>query len=177
MSDTVYSEADVIRHALATGGFRRPSANGRPVLDDFCDIVNCVMWLQILAVPRIFCCMTRMPPREHLVRLIDIFLAYVSHDGRYATPDFEPVPYETREPLALKLRELLEAWTPPELPAEITEAARALLYAEGMSPPPGGWDSAPDPDRRPEEYLLWPEGVPALMARERGEPSDEGDAR
>ena len=176
MSDTVYSESDIIRRALATGGFKQPSANGRPVLDDFADVANCIMWLQTLAVPRIFRGMIRTPPREHLVRLVDIFLAYVRHDGRYATPDFEPVQYETREPLALKLRELLEAWTPPELPAEITEAARALLYAEGMNPA-GGWDSLSDPDFRPEEHLLWPEGVPALMARDQGEPSDEGDAR
>jgi hypothetical protein len=162
MSDTVYSDADILRHALATGF--TISANGRPVLDDFVDVVNCINWLQILAVPRIFRGMTRMPPREHLVRQIDIFIAYVRHDGRYASPEFEPVPYETREPLALKLRELLEGWTPPELPAEITEAARALLHAEGMSPTPGGWDNAPDPFMRPEEYLLWPEGVPALMS-------------
>jgi hypothetical protein len=98
------------------------------------------------------------------LRLIDIYIAYVRHDGRYVGPDFEPVPYENREPLALKLRELLKAWTPPELQAEITEAARTLLHAEGRSPPPGGWDNAPDPDMRPEEYLLWPEGVPALMS-------------
>jgi hypothetical protein len=174
MSDTVYSEADIMRHALATGF--TVSANGRPVLDDFADVANCIMWLQTLAVPRIFRGMTRRPPREHLVRLVDIFIAYVRHDGRYPTPDFEPVPYETREPLALKLRELLEAWTPPDLPAEVTEAARALLYAEGMNPA-GGWDSLSDPDFRPEEHLLWPEGVPALMARDQGEPSDEGDAR
>jgi hypothetical protein len=176
MSDTVYSEADVIRHALATGGFKRPSANGRPVLDDFGDVVNTITWLQVFAIPHIFCSMNRMPPREHLERLVDIYIKYVRHDGRYMSPEFEPVPYERREPVALKLRELLEAWTPPDLPAEITEAARALLYAEGMNPA-GGWDSLSDPDFRPEEHLLWPEGVPALMARDQGEPSDEGDAR
>ena len=163
MSDKVYTFEDVCRHAAATGGFKSASNNGRPVLDDFTDVANCIMWIEILAVPRIFRGMTRMPPREHLLRLIDIYIAYVRHDGRYAGGDFEPVPYETREPLALKLRELLEAWTPPELPAEITETARALLYAEGMSPP-GGWDNVPDPDMRPEEFLLWPEGVPALMS-------------
>jgi hypothetical protein len=166
MSDEVYSENDVLQHALATGF--KASAGGRPVLDDFADVANCIMWLQVLAVPRIFRVMTRMPPREHLVHLIDILIGYVRHDGRYATPKFEPVPYETREPLALKLRGLLEAWTPPELPAEITETARALLHAEGMNPPAGGWENAPDPDMRPEEYLLWPEGVPALMSPKSG---------
>jgi hypothetical protein len=70
----------------------------------------------------------------------------------------------TREPLALKLRGLLAAWTPPELPTEITQTTRALLHAEGMSPPPGGWDNAPDPEMQPEQFLLWPEGVPALMS-------------
>ncbi|NUQ73071.1 MAG: hypothetical protein HUU21_05905 [Polyangiaceae bacterium] len=164
MSDTIYSEEDVIRHALATGGFSSPSANGRPVLDDFVDVANCVMWLTVLAAPHIFRSMTRMPPREHVARLVDIYIEYVRHDGRYVGADFEPVPYETREPLALKLRDLIATWTPPELPADIIEAARALLHAEGMNPPAGGWDNTPDPDVRPEEFLLWPEGVPALMS-------------
>lgn len=166
MSDKIYSENDVIQHALATG--YKASANGRPVLDDFADVANSVMWLQVLAVPRIFRSMTRMPPREHIERLVAIYLEYVRHDGRYVGAEFEPVPYETREALALKLRELLSSWSPPELPTEITETARALLYAEGMNPPAGGWDNAPNPDMRPEEYLLWPEGVPALISPKSG---------
>ena len=57
----------------------------------------------------------------------------------------------------------LQAWSPPELPGGITEAVRAVLHAEGMNPA-GGWDNLTDPDMRPEEFLLWPEGVPALMS-------------
>ncbi len=55
------------------------------------------MWLHVLASPRTFCGMNRTPPREYLERLIDIYIAYVRHDGRYMGPDFEPVPYEARD--------------------------------------------------------------------------------
>lgn len=168
MSDIIYSESDIIRHALATG-FQSPSSNGRPVLDDEGDAINSITWLQVLAVPRIFSGMNRMPPREHVLRMVDAYIEYVKHDGRYMSPDFEPVPYERREPLALKLRELLSSWTPPELPTEITEAARTLLYAEGLNPAEG-WDDLSDPDFQPEKHLLWPEGVPALMSRDPDEP-------
>jgi hypothetical protein len=91
--------------------------------------------------------------------MLDLYIAYVGHDGRYHQPMFEPVPYERRPPLAAKLRALLEAWTPPELPSEITDAARELLYAEGLNLK---WDNLTtrvmDPD-----FLLWPEGIPALL--------------
>ena len=170
----MYSDVDILQHAMRTG--YTASSNGRPVLNDEADVVNTVTWLQVLAIPRIFCSMNRMPPREHILHLVDIYIEYVRHDGRYMGADFEPVPYETREPLALKLRELLSSWIPPELPTEITEAARALLYAEGLNPA-GGWDTLSDPEFLPEEHLLWPEGVPALMSRDRGEPSGEDALR
>ncbi|MEO7592267.1 MAG: hypothetical protein ABI134_13715, partial [Byssovorax sp.] len=84
-----------------------------------------------------------------------------------------PVSYERRESLALKLRALVDDWAPPALPKEITEAARALLFAEGRKGPPEGWDAlADDLD---EEELLWPEGVPALLKQSaRSSPADEG---
>ena len=93
--------------------------------------------------------------------LLDTFVAYARHDGRYSRADFEPVPYEQREALALKLRALVEVWTPPAMPSEIMEAARELLHAEGRSGPPEGWDALPEDMN--EEEMLWPEGVPALL--------------
>lgn len=80
-------------------------------------VIHAIQWLQVLAVPRIFHNMTRTPSREHLLGVVDLFLAYVRRGGRDTHPEFHPVPYELREPLALRLRELLVLWTPPELPA------------------------------------------------------------
>ncbi len=134
---------------------------GRPIADDAARVVQAVQWIMVLAVPRLFRGLTRTPPREHLVGLLDTFVAYARHDGRYSPAEFEPVPYEQREPLTLKLRALVEAWKAPALPSEIVEAARALLLAEGRKGPTGGWDAFSD--ELDEEELLWPEGVPALL--------------
>ena len=134
---------------------------GRPIADDVARVVQAVQWFIVLAVPRLFRGLTRTPPREHLMGLLDTFVVYARHDGRYSRAEFEPVPYEQREPLALKLRALVEAWKAPALPSEVVEAARALLHAEGRSGPPEGWDALPEDMN--EEELLWPEGVPALL--------------
>jgi hypothetical protein len=146
---------------------------GRPMLNDVAKVVQALQWIIILAVPRLFGVLTRTPPREHLLDLLDTFVSYVRHDGRYSRADFEPVPYERREALAMSLRALVECWSPPALPMEITEAARALLFAEGRKGPPEGWDAlAEDLD---EEELLWPEGVPALLKQSgRANPADGG---
>jgi hypothetical protein len=134
---------------------------GRPMLDDVARVVQALQWIIILAVPRLFSGLTRTPPREHLLSLLDTFVAYARHDGRYSPADFEPVPYEQREELGLKLRALVEAWTPPAMPSEITQAARELLHAEGRNAPPEGWDALSEDMN--EEELLWPEGVPTLL--------------
>ncbi len=123
----------IAEQAERTG--KRGTANGHPVRDDWNTIVHTVHWLRVLATPRFFHGLGRVPSREHLLGLLDIFLAYLRHDGRYVSAEFEPVPYEQREPLARKLRALIEAWTPPGLPQEIVETARALLHAEGVREP------------------------------------------
>jgi hypothetical protein len=152
----------------------KPRPNGSSELSDFEDAVAAILWVHVLAVPRLFLGMNRMPPREHLLRMADWYLAYARRDGRHVPPEFSPVPYEQREPLALKLRALLETWSPPGLPAEITETARAILHGEGKKEPPGGWDSTPDPEMPLEEFLYWPEGVPALLKSTKGEPDATG---
>src|SRR4051794_19816041 len=109
--------------------------NGLPVLTDYADVVNTTHWFMVLAAPPLYRTLGRTPIREHLLRLMDIYIAYVERDGRYSRAEHEPVPYERRGSLSAKLRALLETWTPPELPREITEAARELLFAEGMAGP------------------------------------------
>lgn len=121
-------------------------------------------WLFVLAAPHLFRSMSRVPPREHLLKMVDIFVERAKRGDHEEVPDFEPVPYEQREPLARKLRALIEVWTPPDLSAEIIETARALLHADGKNAPGGGWDAATiDGADSCEEILLWPEGVPAIL--------------
>lgn len=161
-------DTDAILH-MALEQAARKRLDGTSLLSDMANTIHAKQWLICLAAPRVFLRMNRMPPREHLLRMVDIFLAYVRRGGRTVDPDSPAVPHEQREPLAQKLRALLETWSPPGLPAEISEAARAVLHADGQREPPGGWDEADDLTWRPEEELLWPEGVPAAMR-----PSDPG---
>jgi hypothetical protein len=161
--DTIDNDA-LLRMMFEQMAEKRP--DGTSPLSDMVNTIHAVQWLTCLAAPRVFLRMKRMPSREHLLRMVDLFLARVRRGGpKGVDPDSPPVPYEQREPLALKLRALLETWSPPGLPAAISEAARAVLHADGQREPPGGWDEADDPTWRPEEELLWPEGVPAAMRR------------
>ncbi len=105
-------------------------SNGRPILADYSDVVNTIQWLMVLSSTPLYRSLGRMPIPAHLVELMDIYLEYVAHDGRYRKAEFESVPYERRGPLAERLRSFLAAWTPPELPDALKEAARELLYAE-----------------------------------------------
>src|SRR5688572_9282710 len=101
-------------------------------------------WLHVFACPRIFHEMARKPPREHILRLFERYRPYASSKREYADQQgyycFK-ADEQRREELAERLRELLENWTPPILPMEITEIARALLDAEGIDQPAGGWDN------------------------------------
>ena len=124
-------------------------------------VIHAALWIQALASRAVYSRLGRVPSREHVVRLLDVYIAYTARDGRCHQPMFEPVAYERRGALASRLRALLVTWTPPELPEEITEAARALLHAEGLRAENDDWetltDLAVDPD-----LMLWPEGVPAM---------------
>lgn len=115
-------------------------------------------WLMVLAAPHIYRALQRPVEPTFLIRLLDIWIAYADRGDRYVFPlASDP----NRPALARKLRDLISAWTPPELPAEITAAARALLHAEGYEEPPLGavtWDDFNfDPDRAVESRLAWPE--------------------
>jgi hypothetical protein len=137
--------------------------DGMPV--DTAEIVNFSLWLAVLAAPHLYDTIRRPVDVVHLVRLLDVWIAYVDRGDHYQAPMFEPVPYAQRPGLARALRGLLAAWTPPVLPAEITAAARALLHAEGLRSPQGSWDAfILDADGGPAEDMLpWPEGVPMLL--------------
>ena len=106
---------------------RGMTGRGDVLYTDWADVLNVWYWLMVMAAPPLYCAMKRRVETDHLVRLLDVYIAYAERGSRYLGASFEPVPYEQRLPLAQKLRALLGAWTPPVLPSEITEAARALL--------------------------------------------------
>ncbi|AUX30409.1 MULTISPECIES: hypothetical protein [Sorangium] len=142
------------------------SGEGREVVENTTDVINVTYWLWAFASPRVYSRFSRVPPRDHVLRLLDIYISYVEKGGRVATPQFQPVHYERRLPLAMRLRELLEQWTQPELPQEIVDISRALIENEGIKAPACGWDAYEDPEARGIKYedsLLWPEGVPAIL--------------
>ncbi|WP_437946274.1 hypothetical protein WME98_36340 [Sorangium sp. So ce296] len=142
------------------------SGDGREDIEDETDVINVTYWLSAFAAPRIYQTFSRVPPREHILRLLDVYLSYVKKGAHYAAPQFRPVHYERRLPLATRLRELFEQWTQPELPQEIVDISRALIEHEGIKAPACGWDAYEDPEAggiKLEDSLLWPEGVPAIL--------------
>lgn len=156
------STSEPVEPVLGTEGY--PGS----LYSDFSDVVNTKYWLMVLAAPPLYRTIERVAVPDHLVRLIDVYISYAERGTRYSKAEFDPVPREQRVPLARKLQALLLDWTPPDLPPEITEAARDLLHAEGLAPPDGGWDALENSGPEPvEDVLLWPEGVPALLRHEK----------
>lgn len=115
-------------------------------------------WLMVLAAPHIYRALKRPVDPRFLIRLLDIWIAYVDRGDQYLSAN---APGPNRPAVARKLRHLIAVWTPSELPAEITEAARSLLHAEGYEQPPLGaatWDDFNfNLDGPLESGLAWPE--------------------
>jgi hypothetical protein len=125
-------------------------------------------WLAVLSSPRILQAMRRKPTKEHLLRMLDAFLPYTRTTRQRARLDsWEPDP-QKREARALELRAAIERWDSPEISREIIQAARALSREDGDDCTDETWDAHEVPlEFPPEDYLLWPEGVP-LQLREEG---------
>lgn len=142
------------------------SGDGREDIEDTVDAINATYWLWAFAAPRVYRTFSRVPPREHILRMLDIYISYVKKGGHHTAPQFRPVHYERRLPLAIRLRELFEHWTQPDLAQEMVDISRALIEHEGIKPPACGWDAYEDPEEdgiKYEDSLLWPEGVPAIL--------------
>ena len=136
---------------------------------DTADVMNFSIWIAVLAAPHLYRTIQRKVDPAYLTPFLDTWIAYSERGDHYQTKALTPAACERRVELARKLRALVAAWTPPELPAEITETARALLDVEGLEPPGGrGWDEVDfdlggDPI---EDILIWPEGIPAYLKRD-----------
>lgn len=117
-------------------------------------------WLHVLARPEVFHALTRQPSREHLLLLCDAYMPFarsrrehVDEQGYISGAD-EPLACE----LAERMRSLLEAWSPPDLPMEIVETARALLHADRSSLGVLDWKKGPDldPGQTVDDTVVWP---------------------
>lgn len=158
MNDEDYIDTDALLR-LAIEQASRPRPDGSSDWMDAVGSIQATVWFEVLARPYLYQSMERKPTREHLVNMVDVYLRGVRRKAQHVPSTFYPVPREQREPSALRLRALLEAWTPPELTEEITAAVREVLHAEGNTPAEG-WDQMPLPEPPVEQQLCWPEDVP-----------------
>jgi hypothetical protein len=128
------TDEDLIKQAIADN----PGA-----VERFARAASAIGWLQHLAVPAAWSQKWQEitePIGAFMIGKVDHFIEYAQTGEHFTVPDFQPVPYDQRISRARRLRGLLEAWTPPDLPDPIVRAAREVLNAEGMSPP-SGWDA------------------------------------
>lgn len=106
-----------------------------------------------LASPRVVAASGGVPPREHLLSHIDEFVAALPSLGAPGDQARSDVLL-----LACALRDLVREWMPdsvsPCVPPLVQEGARALLRAQGIPEPPGGWDhfEAPKDDEEPVDH-------------------------
>lgn len=105
-------------------------------------------WLQVLSRPAVFHALSRLPTRAHLLTLLDAYRSY----GQFRAPETPVI-----LPALARMEEHLSVWSPPDLPAEIVEAARALIVADGFYAE-FKWDKGPTLEHgRPlESLLVWP---------------------
>lgn len=156
------------REPSAPGEPGGPASRRIPDDDDGAEVLNSWHWILVLASPPLYRTIRRPVDPLYVARMIDIIIAYAERGARYLGARLSPVRYERRAPLAKKLRALIVEWTPPDLPAKITAAARELLRAEGQAAPEGGWDAlSTDPDPV-EDILVWAEGLSILRGRRGG---------
>ena len=133
-------------------------------------IINFSIWIAVLASPHLYRTVTREVDPAYLTPFLDIWIAYSERGDHHQSKKLTPTACERRVVLARKLRDLVAVWTPPELPAEITETARAPLDVEGLKPPGGrGWDETDfELEGTPvEDILIWPEGIPVYLRRDK----------
>lgn len=141
--------------------------------DEFYNVLYFEDWLVVLASPRILQAMQRVPPREHLLRMLDMFLSYARSKRRFMSRagEWKPDP-QRREARALELRVAIERWNSPEISREITQAARAFLREDGEDFSDEEWD-AYEIESPPDDYLMWPEGIPLAIEASRAIKPDE----
>jgi len=128
----------------ATGTADRPSpeaaaalqrtAEAAAVMSTFLNLAG------MLASPRLWAAASAWPSREHVVEHIDEYLAGIHQTG-WTDEKGQPA-FQSVTAAAQHLRSLCQTWEPgPDLPAEISSAARAVFAAVGLPEPVEGWDA------------------------------------
>ena len=130
---------------------------------EFADFVHAAEWIAMLAYPKLWSALRRIPPKEHILGLVEAYLRHANSDRYYhviTPPEVLPDP-AIRGPAVARLRDLLLAWEPPHVTPEIRKAARVALEAEQAGPPEKPWDElVHDSESIPlEGTLIWPEGI------------------
>jgi hypothetical protein len=128
----------------------------------FAHIVNAGDWIGMLAAPKLWAALRRVPPKAFLLELVETYLVYAKSHHLYAhIPEDQPRPdLSLRGPAVERLLALLREWEPPTVTHEIRETARAIYFAEHGAPPKKPWDELENdfPDIPLESTLVWPEG-------------------
>ncbi len=147
---------------------------------DVLAILHAEQWMGVLAAPHLYRALPRPVEPDVILELLDVWIARADRAvrGEEDEPTTEKLfGYRFDGAFARKLRALVAAWTPPDLPGEIVEAARALERSKGSDKPPRGatWDDFTfDLDG-----LIWSEGLDAILpgAREASEEEMAEQAR
>lgn len=115
-------------------------------------------WLQVLARPVLFRTLTRSPGPAHIVSLLDAYFPFAR--GRQESAELRGDTSGAKVvDLMGQMRLLLESWSPPALPTDMVETARALLVADG-SYAAFDWDKVPalSEGMTIDQVLVWPRG-------------------
>lgn len=124
-------------------------------------VIHAIGWIDVLASPRLWATLRRIPPKAFLLELIDAYLVYARSGRRYTNvPEGQQRPDLTlRSAPAERLRALMVAWEPPVISTEIRDAALAVALAEFGPPPAESGDDVDHDIPMPlEAALAWPEG-------------------
>lgn len=141
-------------------------ADGTPLTSgftaDMARSVNAAGWIAMLAAPKLWAALRRIPPKSFILECVDIYREYAKSPRRYFhIPDGQPGPdLRLRAAAVEHLRHLLLEWEPPLVTPEIREAARAVHFAETGTTPEPSWDDQEHdmPGLSLEATLIWPEG-------------------
>jgi hypothetical protein len=140
--------------------------DGTPITNDsateFTRVVNASSWIDMLAAPKLWAILRRVPPKAFLLEQVERYLAYAKSRRHYAyIPEGQARPdLSMRGPAMERLRDLVLEWEPPIVTPEIRDAARAVYFTEYGAPPKESWDKAEydTPGIALEATLIWPEG-------------------
>ncbi len=140
--------------------------DGTPITPEFAmelsRAVNAGGWIDMMAAPKHWVALRRIPPKAFLLEQVDTYLSYAKSGRHYAyIPEGQPRPdLSLRGPAVERLRDLLRDWEPPMITPDIREAARAIYFTEYGAVPKKSWDEEVHdlPDISLEATLIWPEG-------------------